>query len=126
MSEAFEYTADSDRPSFRPMTRVGVFSFTILRSAALSEADHALPEFRVDLVVIGYSSVWSSRLDWVPMNCEPRSHIRVRLFPGGYIAWGHGGPGRHSPAFFVRRLESAIQHRQSQRCGMPDCTGGQM
>jgi hypothetical protein len=45
---AWERTAPSDRPSFNPITRVGVFFFARLRSCCRSLLDHGWPLLRVD------------------------------------------------------------------------------
>jgi hypothetical protein len=50
-SDAFDCTARGVRPSFTPITRVGVFSFTNCFSSLTSCGVHGLPVLRVDLVV---------------------------------------------------------------------------
>jgi hypothetical protein len=51
VSDACVLTADSVRPNFKPITRVGVFSRASWRSAALSLAVQALPLFLVYLAI---------------------------------------------------------------------------
>lgn len=51
-SEAFELTAPGVRPSFRPITLVGVFPFASFFSSEISAGVHSLPEFRVDFGIM--------------------------------------------------------------------------
>jgi hypothetical protein len=54
---AFDLTAFSVRPSFKPITRVGVFSLANCLSFFTSSAVHGLPVFLVDFVAMRSSSI---------------------------------------------------------------------
>lgn len=51
VSDAFDWTPPGGRPSFNPITRVGVFCFASSRSCFTSEGVQVLPLFRVDLLI---------------------------------------------------------------------------
>jgi hypothetical protein len=89
-SLAFARTASSVRPSFNPITRVGVFSFASCRSCLTSSAVHGLPVFLVDFVVIDISLV---------IYCLNALHVsRARTMP-------------------IRRLYKTIEYRTTSILG---------
>lgn len=78
-AEALVYTASGVRPSFRPMTRVGVFSLASFASCFTSVDVQVLPVLRVDLLMVvvveGYSSFRASGRAAITSPCMIKSSV---------------------------------------------------
>ena len=73
---AWERTAPSVRPSFKPITRVGVFCLAKVRNCCLALADHDLPLLRVDFAMGSLLRLHQARVSAPDLRITRRSDMR--------------------------------------------------
>jgi hypothetical protein len=92
-SAALLRTPPSGRPSFTPMTRVGVFPCASSRSCFTSWGFQGFPAFRVDLGIAYSLTMTSARADPTDRVDETGSPNICRTSAAGKLdAWSNSGP----------------------------------